>query len=36
MYQAGAMRPDISYVVSKLSWSRDDHWRTFESECCAI
>ena len=34
MYLAGAMRPDISYVVSKLSQftsnPRDDHWKALE------
>jgi hypothetical protein len=34
MYFASATRPDISYVVSKLSWfvskPGDDHWRALE------
>jgi hypothetical protein len=34
MYLASAMRPDISFVVSKLSWFvsnwGDDHWRALE------
>ena len=34
MYLASATRPDISFVVSKLSWfistPGDDHWKAFE------
>ena len=34
MYLASAMRPDISFAVSKLSWfvsnPEDDHWKALE------
>jgi len=34
MYLASAMRPDISFVVSKLNWfisnPGDDHWRALK------
>jgi hypothetical protein len=34
MYLASAIRPDISFAVSKLSWFTsnlgDDHWRVLE------
>jgi hypothetical protein len=34
MYLASVTRPDISFVVSKLSWftsnPKDDHWRALE------
>ena len=34
MYLASAMRPDIAFAVSKLSWfvsnPEDDHWKALE------
>ena len=40
MYLASATRPDISFVVSKLSWfvsnPGDDHWKALERVMCYL